>query len=118
MPRVGRRVPHGVVGDRLIAIADQLVLPVTGEIPVSDRVRRRAWISCRGIGVNVLCGKVPPDVVGIRHRLVREGVVLPHQLVGTVILVGDGSRPLSDRGYVPVVVVDVGGVVAILARGR
>ena len=33
-----------------------------------------------------------------------EPVVLPNQLVGTVILVGDGSRPLSDRGYVPVVV--------------
>lgn len=47
-----------------------------------------------------------PDA--IRHRLVGELVVLPNQLVGAVVLVGDGGRPLSDRGYVSVVVVSVG----------
>ena len=52
----------------------------------------------------------------IRRRYIIESVVLPDQLVGTVILVGDGSRPLSDRGYVPVVVVGV--VAAVLVRGQ
>lgn len=33
-----------------------------------------------------------------------EFVVLPDQLVGAVVLVGDGGRPPGDRGYVPVVV--------------
>ena len=47
-----------------------------------------------------------PDA--IRHRLVGELIVLPDQLVGAVVLIGDGSRPLGDRGYVPVVVVGVG----------
>lgn len=49
-----------------------------------------------------------------------EPVVLPNQLVGTVILVGDGSRPLSDRGYAPIVVVSEGidVVAAILVQGH
>ena len=111
---VGRRVPHGVVGDRLIAVADQLVLPVTGGIAVGDRGDGRARVCGRGVGVDVLCGQVPPAVVGIRHRLVREGVVLPDQFVCAVVLVGDEGAPPSDRGYVPVVVVGVGCVVAVL----
>ena len=44
----------------------------------------------------------------IRRRYIIESVILPDQLVGAVVLVGDGSRPLSDRGYVPVVVIGVG----------
>ena len=87
---IGRRVPHGVVGDRLIAVADQLVLPVTGGIAVGDRGDGRARVCGRGVGVDVLCGQVPPAVVGIRHRLVREGVVLPDQFVGADELVGYG----------------------------
>ena len=43
----------------------------------------------------------------ISRRYIGESVVLPDQLVGAVVLVGDGSRPLGDRGYVPVVVVGV-----------
>ena len=74
---VGRRVPHGVVGDRLIAVADQLVFPVPGGIAVGDRGDGRAGVCGRGVGVDALGSQVPPDVVGIRHRLVREGVVLP-----------------------------------------
>ena len=104
---VGRRVPHGVVGDRLRTVADQLVFPAAGRIAIGDRACGRAWILRRGVGVDVLLRQVPPAVVGVRHRLIREPVVLPHQLVGAVVLVGDGSRPLSDRGYVPVVVVGV-----------
>ena len=38
----------------------------------------------------------------------RRCPVLPDQLVGAVVLVGDGGRPPGDRGYVPVVVVSVG----------
>ena len=47
---------------------------------------------------------------------IGELVVLPDQLVGSVVLVGDGSRPLGDRGYVPVVVVGVfvGRITAVL----
>ena len=117
---VGRRVPHGVVGDRLIAVADQLVLPVTGGIAVGDRGDGRAGVCGRGVGVDVLLRQVPPAVVGVGHRLVGELVVLPDQLVGSVVLVGDGSRPPGDRGYVPVVVVGVGiGVVApVLVAGQ
>ena len=37
-----------------------------------------------------------------------EFVVLPDQLVGAVVLVGDGGAAPGDRGYVPVVVVGVG----------
>ena len=88
-------------------MADQLVLPVTGEIAVGDRGDGCARVCGRGVGVDALGGQVPPAVVGIRHRLVREGVVLPDQRVGAIVLVGDGSRTLSDRGYVPVVVVGV-----------
>lgn len=49
-----------------------------------------------------------------------EPVVLSHQLVGTVVLVGDGSRTLSDRGYVSVVVVGVfvDVVAAVLVGGQ
>ena len=58
-----------------------------------------------------------PDA--IRHRLVGELVVLPHQLVGAVVL-GDGGRPPGDRGYVPVVVIRVfvGRVTAVLVCGK
>ena len=42
-----------------------------------------------------------------------EPVVLPDQLVGTVVFIGDGDGAPGDGGYVPVVVVGVGiGVVA------
>ena len=117
---VGRRVPHGVVDDRLIAVADQLVLPVPGGITVGDRGDGRARVLRRGVGVDTRGSQVPPDVVGIRHRLVGELVVLPDQLVCAVVLVGDEGAPPSDRGYVPVVVVGVfiGVVAAVLVRGQ
>ena len=83
-------VPHGVVDDRLIAVADQLVLPVPGGITVGDRGDGRTRVCGRGVGVDLLLRQVPPDVVGIRHRLVREGVVLPDQFVGADELVGYG----------------------------
>ena len=48
-----------------------------------------------------------------------EPVVLPDQLVGSVVLVGDRSASPGDRGYVPVVVicVGVGRVAAVLVAG-
>ncbi len=49
-----------------------------------------------------------PFGIRLDHCLVGELVVLPNQFVGAVVLAGDGSRPLSDRGYVPVVVVGAG----------
>ena len=117
---VGRRVPHGVVDDRLPVVADQLVLPVTGGITIGDRGDGRAGVRGCSVGVDLLLGNVPPQVVGIRHRLVGELVVLPDQLVRAIVLVGDGSRSLSDRGYVPVVVVSEGIDVAaaILVQGH
>ena len=56
----------------------------------------------------------------IRCMCVGVLVVLPDQLVGTVVLVGDGGRSPGDLGYVPVVVVGVGiGVVApVLVAGQ
>ena len=56
----------------------------------------------------------------IRCMCIGELFVLPDQLVRAVVLVGDGSRPLSDLGYIPVVVVGIGiGVVApVLVRGQ
>ena len=54
----------------------------------------------------------------ISRRYIGESVVLPDQLVGPVVLVGDGSRPLGYGGYVPVVVVGVFvGVVAAVRIG-
>ena len=53
----------------------------------------------------------------IRRRYIIESVVLPDQLVRAVVFIGDGSHPLSDRGYVPVVVVGVGVVAAVPVRG-
>lgn len=53
------------------------------------------------------------------ERADGEAVCFPDQLIGTVVLVRDGSRPLSDRGYVPVIVVGVGvGRVAAVLVGR
>ena len=44
-----------------------------------------------------------------------EPVVLPDQLVGTVVFIGNGGRPLSDRDYVPIVIVCVFiGLVAVI----
>ena len=112
---VRRRVPHGVVGDRLIAVADQLVLPAARGIDIRDRVDRIGRIRRRGVGVDLLLGNVPPDVVGIGRRLIGELVVLPDQLVGTVVFIGNGGRPLSDRDYVPIVIVCVFiGLVAVI----
>ena len=57
-----------------------------------------------------------PFGIRLDHCLVGELVVLPDQFVGSVVFIGDRSRPLGDRGYVPVVVVGlfVGVVAAIL----
>ena len=111
---VGRRVPHGVVGDCLIAVAYKLVLPIPGGIGIRDRLRGRAGVCGRGIGIDALDGQVPPQIVGIRHRLVGEPVVLPDQLVGTVVFIGNGGRPPGDRGYVPVVVVGMSVLLPIM----
>ena len=48
-----------------------------------------------------------PFGIRLDHCLVGELVVLPDQLVGSVVFIGDGGRPPGDRGYVPVVVVGV-----------
>ena len=113
-------IPHGVVGDGLAVIAGQLVLPCAGRIDVRDRLRGRARVRGRGVGVDLLLGNVPPGIVGVCHRLVGEPVVLPDQLVCTVVLVGYGSASPGDRGYVPVVVVGVGvgRVAAVLVAGQ
>ena len=105
---VGRGVAHViVVDDRLTVIADQLILPFPGGVPIVDRVcgigRRRR----RGVGVDLLVLNVAPRIILIGHRLVGELVVLPDQFVCAVVLVGDGGRPPGDGGYVPVVVVGV-----------
>ena len=101
-------------------MADQLILPGAVPIDIRDHGGGCTGIRGRGIGVDLLLSDIPPGLVGIGHRLIGELVVLPDQLVGAVVLVGDGSRPLSDRGYVPVVVVGVcvGIVAAVLVRGQ
>ena len=104
---VGRGVPHGVVDDTLPVVAGQLVLPGAVIVAVGDRRRSRARVRGRGVGVGLLHGKVAPAVVGIGHRLVGELVVLPDQLIGPVVLVGDGTAPPGDGANVPVVVVGV-----------
>lgn len=52
----------------------------------------------------------------IRCMRIGEAVVLPDQLVGPVVLVGDRGASLRDLGNVPIVVVgvSVGGVAAVL----
>lgn len=55
-----------------------------------------------------LCSGTAPFGIKLDHCLVGEPVVLPDQFVGSVVLVGDGSRPLGDRGHVPIVIVGVG----------
>ena len=61
-----------------------------------------------------------PFGIRLDHCLVGELVVLPDQLIGAVVLVGDGGRPPGDGGYVPVVVVGVfiGVVAAVLVGGQ
>ena len=86
-----------LVGDRLSIVADQLVLPVTGGIGIGLSIRGRTGICRRSVGVDLLFGYVPPAVVGVRHRLIGEPVVLPDQLVDSVVLVGDGGRPVRSR---------------------
>lgn len=73
-----------------------------------------------GVGVNVLLGQVPPQIVGIGHCLDGELVVIPGQLVGTVVFIGNGYGSPGYGGYVPVVVVGIGigRVVAVLVGGQ
>ena len=54
------------------------------------------------------------------EHLLGKPVGFPHQLVGPVVLVGGGSRPAGDGGYVPVVVVGVfvGRVAAVPVGGK
>ena len=60
----------------------------------------------------------------IRRRCTSESFAPPYQLILSIVLVGDEGRPLGDplgdRGYVPVVVVDVGvgRVAAVLVCGQ
>ena len=115
---VGRRVPHSVVADRLSVVTDQLVLPVTGGIGIWNRLCGGARILRRCVGIDLLLRQVPPAVVGIRHRLIREPVVLPDQLVGPVVLVCNRDGPPGDRGYIPVVVVDVGRIATALVNDQ
>ena len=89
-------VPHGIVGNGLAVVAGELVPPLGVCVAVGNRLRRRAGVLRRCVGVDALALDVPPAVVDIRHRLIREAVVLPNQLVGAVVLVGDGGAPLSD----------------------
>ena len=58
-----------------------------------------------------------PFGIRLDHCLVGELVVLPDQLIGTVVFIGNGYGSPGYGGYVPVVVVGVfvGGVAAVLA---
>lgn len=54
-----------------------------------------------------LCSGTAPFGIKLDHCLVGEPIVLPDQLVGPVVLVGDGGTSPGDGSYVPVAVVGV-----------
>ena len=97
-------IAHAVVGDGLAVVLGHLVAPRAVCVAVGDRLRGRARVRGRGVGVDLLLGNVPPAVVFIGHRLVGKAVVLPDQLVGAVVLVRNRHASPFLRWFLPVIV--------------
>ena len=104
---VAQKVADLVRRQALPADARQQVAPRGVAVAVGDGAHRRAEGSGR-IGVLRLAQDVPAAVVGIRPRLPRRLVVLPHKLVEAVVGVGRCVLAVGDGRDVPARVVGVG----------
>ena len=112
LPCVGPRAVAQEVADlirrqALPVDAREQVAPACIAVAVGDGAHRRAEGSGR-IGVLRLAQDVPAVIVGIRPRLPRRLVVLPHKLVEAVVGVGRCALAVGDGCDVPACVVGVG----------
>ena len=104
---VAQEVADLVRRQALAVDAREQIAPARVAVAVGDGAHRRAEGSGR-IGVLRLAQDVPAAVVGIRPRLPRRLVVLPHKLVEAVVGVGRCALAVGDGCDVPARVVGIG----------
>ena len=104
---VAQEVADLVRRQALAADAREQVAPACVTVAVSDGAHRRAEGSGR-IGILRLAPDVASVIVGIRPRLPRRLVVLPHKLVEAVVGIGRYVLAIRDGRDVPARVVGVG----------
>ena len=112
LPRVGPRAVAEKIADlvrcqALPADARQQIAPARVAVAVSDGAHRRAETS-GGVGILRFAQDVPAVIVGIRPRLSRRLIVLPHKLVEAVVGVGRRALTVGDGRDVPARVVGIG----------
>ena len=104
---VAQEVADLIRRQALAADARKQVTPRGVVVAIGNGTHRRAEGSGR-IGVLRLALDVPAVIVGIRPRLPRRLIVLPHQLVEAVVGIGRRALAVGDRRDVPTRVVGVG----------
>ena len=112
LPRVRPRTVAQKIADlvrrqALAADAREQVAPRGVVVAIGNGTHRRAEGS-GGVVILRFALDVPAVIVGIRPRLPRRLIVLPHQLVEAVVGIGRRALAVGDRRDVPARVVGVG----------
>jgi len=117
MNTVGKHVADFVTCDGLSVVASQQIAPVGVTVGVGDRINGRTQLA-GGISVLRLTQDIACAVIAPGPGLAQLLVVLPNELIGTVVLIGDGVLARADGSNIAVAVVGEGiGCAAYVGRG-
>ena len=117
MCTVAQGVAYTVISDSLSVIAGEQIAPVGVAVGVGDSVNGRTQLA-GGISVLRLTQDVTGVIVSPCPGLAQLLVVLPNELIGTVVLIGDGVLARADGSDIAVAVIGEGIVcAAYIGRG-
>ena len=104
---VGGDVADGVTGNSLSVVARQQIAPVTVAVGVVDGLNGGTQLA-GGVGILFAAQDITGVIVGPGVGKITGLVVLPQQLVGTVVNIAGGMRAVRDAEDVAVVIVGIG----------
>jgi len=117
MRTVAQGVAYTVIGDGVAVVAGEQIAPVGVAVGVGDGVNGRAQLA-GGIGILPLVQDVAGIIIAPGPGLAQLLIVLPDELIGTVVLIGDGVLARADGSDIAVAVVGEGiGCAAYIGRG-
>ena len=104
---VAQRVANPIVSDGIAVIDCQQVAPGGISVGIIDGIQHCTQRACR-VGILFLALDIAGIVVSPGPGFSRRLVVLPGQLIGTVVGIADGIRSIVDRQDIAIVIVSIG----------